>query len=75
MEEKIINILGKIDNEIVDIEYDRDLLESGIIDSLQIFNLISNIEKEFNIIVEGDEIIEENFSTINNIIQYVKRKL
>ncbi|MFQ5901194.1 MAG: acyl carrier protein [Thermodesulfobacteriota bacterium] len=50
---------------------DESLLSSGLIDSTGIFELVSFLEKEFNIEVSDEEIVPENFETINNIVEFV----
>lgn len=54
---------------------DNDLLfESGIIDSLGFIKLLVFIEKEFDIFVDMGEITIDNFSTINSIVDTLKKK-
>jgi len=55
---------------------DTDLLiENGIIDSTGIMLLLGFIEEKFSIIIDGDELIPENFSTINSISTLIGKKL
>jgi len=56
------------------ISSDESLLNSGLIDSTGIFELISFLEKEFNIEVRDEEVVPDNFETINNIVQLVNLK-
>ncbi len=63
-----------------DIETDKlndndDILFSGVIDSFQIVELIGFLEAEFNIEFQDDDINEENFKTIGNIIELVTAKI
>lgn len=60
----ICNILE--DNSIK-LENDTELLQSEILDSLGIAQLVAGIETEFNIELKGDDILPENFETINAI--------
>ncbi len=50
-------------------------LESGIIDSTGILELIGFIEKTFAIRVENDELIPENLDSIEKVAAYVRSKL
>jgi len=50
------------------------LIETGIIDSLSIQVLIGYLEKKFSIRITDDEIIPENFETIEAIGNLVKTK-
>jgi len=53
---------------------DEDLLEKGIIDSLGIMKLILFMEETFGIAVADDEIVPENFQTLNNMVKFVEQK-
>lgn len=54
---------------------DEDLLEKGIIDSLGIMKLILFMEETFRIAVTDDEIVPENFQTLNNMVKFVEQKM
>jgi acyl carrier protein len=49
-------------------------IDSGIIDSTGILELVTFLEASFHITIESDEIVPENLGSIANIISYVKRK-
>lgn len=53
---------------------DEDLLEQGIIDSMGIMSLIEFMEANFNISIDDQEIIPENFQTIRNMEKFVEQK-
>ena len=57
------------------IEYEEQLIEGGLIDSLGILKLISFLEEEYDITFEEDEINAENFASINTITQMVDNHL
>jgi acyl carrier protein len=46
---------------------DEDLIEAGIVDSLGIFLLIEFLQKEFAIQVQPEEVVMQNFATVNAI--------
>lgn len=78
MQEKIIKYIEEeLSSEELDdgIEVTEDLLGSGILDSLGMMKLISFLEEEFNCKVLPEEMVIENFMTVANIIDYLKRKL
>lgn len=76
MVEKMLNIIQGItklpQNEI---NLDLNILESNIISSLALLEIISKIEKEFQVKIESEELIPENFGTIRLILSFVERKL
>jgi len=51
-----------------------DLLEQGIIDSMGIMNVIAFMEEQFEIAVEDQEIVPENFQTIKNMEKFIGQK-
>lgn len=53
---------------------DENILESGILDSMGIVQIITFLEREFGIKVEEDDFNLNNFSNIKNIAEFVNRK-
>ena len=53
---------------------DDSLLNSGLIDSTGIFELVAFIESEFGIKVLDEEVFPENFQTIGAIAAFIARK-
>ena len=53
---------------------DLSLLDSGIIDSGAVFELVEFVEKEFGVKVEDDEIVPEHFESFNAIALLVAGK-
>ena len=53
---------------------DESLLDSGLIDSLAIFMLVSFLEEQFRVTIEDEDIVPGNFETINQIVAFVTRK-
>ena len=49
-------------------------LESGVIDSTGILELVGFVEDEFNIEVTDDELVPDNFDSIDRLVSYVGRK-
>ncbi|WP_434752104.1 phosphopantetheine-binding protein [Paenibacillus amylolyticus] len=54
---------------------DDDIFTMGFVNSLFAMKLLNYIEIEFSITVEGDEMEMSNFSSINNIFGFLKKKL
>ena len=50
------------------------LLESGILDSLGILEVVTFVENEFQITINDDELQPENFSSIASMSGYVAHK-
>jgi len=54
---------------------DTSLQESGVLDSTGVLEIITFVEEEFGIQIEDDEVVPENFETLNKMSEYVQIKL
>lgn len=54
--------------------YDYPLIEKGLLTSLQVMELVMFMEENFGVIIEDDDIVEENFATVNHIAGLVEEK-
>jgi acyl carrier protein len=64
-------IAGRLD---VQLDPDASLIESGIMDSTGVLELVEYLESTFGIHIEDEELVPENLETINNIITFLKTK-
>lgn len=53
---------------------DYELIENGVLTSLQTVELVMFMEQEFGVTVEDEELNEENFATVNDIAELVASK-
>jgi len=53
---------------------DTPLFEKGIIDSTGVIELVAFIEDNFRIVVNDDELIQNNFSSLNAIDKFLQSK-
>lgn len=63
------------DNNIIDFKDTDSLIETGIIDSLGIQILLAYLEETYTISINDDDLVPENFETIDAIIHFVKQKM
>ena len=54
---------------------DQSFLESGIIDSTGLLELVSFVEQRYGISIADRELLPENLDSLRNISQFVARKL
>jgi len=54
---------------------DTSFLETGIVDSTGILEIVSFLEGKYNIAVEDDELLPENLDNLQSINLFLKRKL
>ena len=66
------NFLFGLDNGLKNAD---SFLEKGIIDSTGILELITYVETQYAIQVDGDELIPENFDSIDRLASFIKRKV
>ena len=50
------------------------LLELGVIDSMTMVDLIAHLESTYEIAIDEDDMIPENFDSIDAIVGYVEGK-
>lgn len=53
---------------------ETSLLDEGYLDSTSVLEVVGFLEEAFEITVQDDELVPENFSTIGNQVAFVKRK-
>ncbi|WJH42102.1 acyl carrier protein [Aliirhizobium terrae] len=66
------NFLFRADAEL---DNDQSLLESGVIDSTGVLEVIAFLEQTYGISVADEEIVPENLDSINNMTRYLAAKL
>lgn len=57
------------------ISTEDSLLDSGLIDSTGIFELVAFLEKEFNIEISDEDLVPENFESITLITGMVEKRI
>jgi acyl carrier protein len=70
----IIDVFGFGDESVLDSD-DDSLLERGVLDSTDILELIVFLENRFLIKVEDEEVVPENFDSVNRLHEFAARKL
>ncbi|MEJ2715524.1 MAG: acyl carrier protein [Deltaproteobacteria bacterium] len=53
---------------------DEDLLEHGMLDSMAIMKLIVRLEETFSMTIQDEEIIPENFQSLNSMVRFIEDK-
>ncbi len=65
-------LYGQDDNTL---DNDVSFLENGIIDSTGVLELVSFVQDAYGITVTDDEIIPDNFDTLNKLELFIMKKL
>lgn len=56
------------------VDGDTSFLESGIIDSTGVLELVAFLEEEFHVKVEDEDLIPANLDSVNAVTRFVERK-
>lgn len=72
MKQKIIEILTGIRPEF-DFSEDVNFIEEGMLDSFDVVTLVTELEDAFSINIDGEDIVPENFSSIEAIKALVNK--
>ncbi len=56
------------------LEEKTSFLQSGVIDSTGILELVGFLEEEFSLVIHDEELVPENFDSILQVSAYLRRK-
>lgn len=70
--DKLIEILSDLHPD-VDFETEEGLVDNGILDSLDIVTLITEINDKFDVSIPAEEIIPENFNSAEALYALIER--
>lgn len=73
MKEKIIAILTELRPEFDFTQEGVNFIEEGMLDSFDVVSLVDALDTEFNIVIDGMDIVPENFSSLYSIIELLKK--
>ena len=72
MKTKVEKILNEIRPEL-DFSTTTNFIENGMLDSFDIVSLVTMLDKEFNISIEGVEIVPMNFNSVESICKLLSK--
>lgn len=72
MRDEVLKVLSEEYPEI-DFEASDALVDDGILDSLTITGIIALLSMEFSITIPYEEIIEENFNSVDGLAKMVEK--
>ena len=70
--ETLLNILNGLHPD-VDFSSIDDLYDEGVLDSLDMVRLVTEIGMEFDVQIPAEELIPENFQNVNTIMALIER--
>lgn len=66
MREKVLKILSDLRPEF-DFSQNVNFVEEGMLDSFDVINLVTTLDEEFSISIDGTDVLPDNFSSVENI--------
>lgn len=57
------------------LQNDDSFLETGIIDSTGVLELVAFIEDQYDVEVDDDELVPDNLDSINRLIDFIESKI
>lgn len=73
MKERIIEILTDLRPEFDFCQAGVDFIEEGMLDSFDLVALVSDLENEYGIKIDGVDVVPENFGTIDAIESLLRK--
>ena len=71
MREKILSILEDLMPN-VDFKNAKSLADDGIIDSINVVNIVTEIAVEFDVQIPFEALVNENFNSVDSIVKLVQ---
>ena len=72
MKKKIRSILSELRPEF-DFNEPLNFIEEGMLDSFDIINLVTALDSEFSISIDGMDVLPDNFSSVERIEALLKK--
>ena len=72
MEERVYKILEEIRPEF-DFRSSENFVEDGYLDSFDVITVVSEIETQFDVMIDGLEVLPENFETVDTICNLIRK--
>ncbi len=69
----IVNNLYYTEDEFI--ADDASFLETGVVDSMGVMELVAFVQSEFGVEVAQEEVVVENFDSVRKLAEFVRRKL
>jgi len=57
-----------------ELDNDESFLDAGVVDSLGVLELVTFVEENFGVQVADDEIVPDNFDSVNRLADFIGRK-
>ena len=72
MKEKLLEVLARVNPQLTD---GVNFITEGLIDSFEVVNIVMELEEAFDIEIDPEDIVGENFETVDAIVALVKKTI
>lgn len=72
MKTKVLNILSEIRSEF-DFSTSSNFIEDGMLDSFDVVTLVTMLDEEFKVSIEGTQVIPDNFISVESICSLLSK--
>ena len=72
-QQEIYEFIATLNPKAKDFDAKENLLESGLLDSVAMMNLVVWCEEHFNITIDTDDLTPDNFSTLEAITEFIEK--
>ena len=76
-QEMLIGYIKKyicVNREIGDFDSNKEIFNSGVVDSFGLIELLSYVEEEFGVSIENYEILDQGADTIEKIVNLIEER-
>ena len=70
MKEKVLKVLQSVNESITD---GANLINERIVDSFEVVNIVMELEEAFDIEIDAEDVVTENFETVDAIVAMVEK--
>lgn len=72
MKEKLLDILNELRPD-VNFEGEQELIDGGILDSFDIVSLVGELNEEFDIEINVEDLLPENFNSVDAMLELIQK--
>lgn len=76
-QEKLVDFIKRyicVNRQVEDLDSNKEIFNSGIVDSFGLIELLAYIEDEFEVKIENYEIVENEADTIEKIVDLINKR-
>jgi acyl carrier protein len=74
-QQEVSDFIKTLKPNVPDFEPDENLLESDILDSVAMMEMVLWSEGQYGFTVDTDDLTPENFATVNAIVAYIEKSV